>query len=165
VDPAPVATAPAAPPPPGLDLDQVVESWPAVMDRVREESELMAHALSVARPAGLDDDGPTLQLGFPGSAAFNRRKAESADGRELIARAIREVTGAGVRIRCVTSAAGEPAAPAPARISEEDLIDQIKAEFGAEEIQLSEAGEAGGDQDQSADKTENKSKTTGEAAA
>ena len=53
------------------------------MDQVREQgSELLSHALSVARPIAVDVEQAVLQVGFPVSAGFNKRKAEAGDARE-----------------------------------------------------------------------------------
>ena len=57
---------------------------------------MLAAALEVAAPAALGDDG--LTLAWPESSAFLKRKAEDPANRELIAKAIRAVTGSSLRL-------------------------------------------------------------------
>ena len=67
----------------GLDLERMVRAWPAVLDQVREGgSELLSHVLAAARPVAVNLEAAVLEVGFPASAAFNKRKAEAADARD-----------------------------------------------------------------------------------
>src|SRR5204862_229444 len=74
-----------------LDLERIAELWPAVVDRVREAgSELQSTFFAAARPVAIEGEPPrSLKIGFPPSAAFNKRKAESQDAREGLTEAIR----------------------------------------------------------------------------
>ena len=70
---------------------------------------------------------------------FNKRKAESADRREVIATALHAVTGhlTGLRFEFLD---GEEAGPldagaaADAGIDEQELLERLKSEFDAEEV-------------------------------
>ena len=56
----------------------------------------MAHLLRQARPTALEAED--LTLAWPESAAFSKRQAEEPAKRELIAQAIRAVTGTSLRL-------------------------------------------------------------------
>jgi hypothetical protein len=100
-----------------------------VLESVREESPVLAAALHHARPAALADDN--LTLAWPESAAFSKRQTEEPAKRELIARSIRSVTGASLRLehefREDHEVADEP-------LGEDELVARFKAEFDAEEL-------------------------------
>jgi DNA polymerase-3 subunit gamma/tau len=126
-----------------IDFERVVSLWPAVVDRVRESgSELLSTFFAAARPVGLDTDGPapSLKIGFPPSAAFNKRKAEAQEARECLADAIRTIVGERLRPVYVLLDADEAAAAigGDSELSEEELIAKLKAEFDAEEFDEAE---------------------------
>jgi hypothetical protein len=132
--PAPATTATVAEVP---DLERLRSLWPQVLERIREGSELLAHALDAARPIGVDASAGIVELGFPTGASFNKRKAESPEARERIGEALRAVTGAPLRPACVLTEQGEAEeeeAAAGAALDEEELIALLKAEFDAEEL-------------------------------
>jgi DNA polymerase III subunit gamma/tau len=130
--------APLAAPRLELSLDQFGASWPAVIEELRERAPMVAAALDHAAPSALDDDGLTLT--WPEDFAMSKRKAEDAANRELIAKAIRSVTGSSLRLAYELRADGEPmpatvgtAAAAP-QLSEDDLVNRFMDEFDAEEL-------------------------------
>jgi hypothetical protein len=116
-------------------IERVVELWPAVVDRVREAgSELQSTFFSAARPVAIGADG-SLTIGFPPSAAFNKRKAESQEARECLAEALHTILGERLRTVYVLLDAEEIGAAGPeGQLSEEDLIARLKVEFDAEEF-------------------------------
>ncbi len=120
------------------DLDGLVGLWPAILDQVREGgSELLAHALSAGRPIGIDAEQGVIEIGFPPSAAFNKRKAETPDGRERIVAAVRAIVGAKLKPVCAIldgEDAPGPDSDEAGAMDEEELIARLKAEFDAEEI-------------------------------
>jgi len=126
-----------------VDLERVVDLWPAVVDRVREAgSELQSTFFAAARPVTIETaDGAarTLVIGFPPSAAFNKRKAESQEARECLTEAIRTIVGERLRPIYVLldSDAADPAG-GESQLSEEELIARLKAEFDAEEFDEAE---------------------------
>jgi DNA polymerase III subunit gamma/tau len=88
-----------------------------------------------SRPAPLADAG--LTLAWPESSAFSKRKAEDPANRELIAGAIRSVTGASLRLAYELRADADVPARATAAataLSEDDLVQRFKDEFDAEEL-------------------------------
>ncbi len=140
--PAPDAAAPADPAPvassPDLTLDRVAGMWPSVIEQMRQAGAgLLAAAFDAARPVAVDPAQGALEIGFPTGAAFNRRKAEAKDSRDVLGDAIRSVLGAPLRPVFVTlaeGAAGEDEAPAEPDVSEGAIVDRIVAEFDAEEV-------------------------------
>ena len=56
------------------------DSGPPSWTRCEQGSELLSHALSVARPIAVDVEQAVVQVGFPVSAGFNKRKAEAVGG-------------------------------------------------------------------------------------
>jgi len=112
----------------GLDLDAFAELWPAVIQSIQEERPLLAEHLKVARPTALGNG--ELTLAWAETAGLSKRKAEDAANRELIIRAIRAVTGAGLRL------AHELATDVPAdeqpTLTADELIERFVEEFEAE---------------------------------
>jgi DNA polymerase III subunit gamma/tau len=122
-----------------VDLDRVAELWPAVVDQVRESgSELLSTVFAAARPVAVETEGsgPALKVGFPPSAAFNKRKAEAQEARERLADAVSTIVGERLRPVYVLLDAEEAAdvIGADEQLSEDELIARLKAEFDAEEF-------------------------------
>jgi DNA polymerase-3 subunit gamma/tau len=116
-----------------LSLEAFGALWPAVVESLKEEAPMLAGLLEDARPAALADAG--LTLAWPESSAFSKRKAEDPANRELIAGAIRAVTGTSLRLAYELRADAEVvAAGAAPSLSEDDLVQRFKDEFDAEEL-------------------------------
>jgi DNA polymerase-3 subunit gamma/tau len=117
---------------PTLELDTLVDSWPAVVEFVRQGNAMLAATLAAARPAALS--GQALTLAFPTGAAFFKRKAEQDDNRRATAEAVKSVTGATVALRyeladhVTDSPVDEPS------ITGEQLVQRFMEEFDAEEV-------------------------------
>ena len=58
---------------------------------------LLSQILSAARPVAVDMDAGMLEVGFPESAAFNKRKAEDTETRDRFADALRLIVGERLR--------------------------------------------------------------------
>ena len=127
-----------------IDLERVSQLWPAVVDHVRTSgSEMLSTLFEGARPLAIDAAKATIKVGFPSSAKFNKRKAETQANVERIADAVAAIVGE--RLRPVYelmesdegfAAAGAPAAP---ELGEEEIIDLIKTKFDASEVIPEEA--------------------------
>ena len=129
-----------------LDLEKLVGLWPAVMDQVREQgSELLSHALSVARPIAVDVEQAVFQVGFPVSAGFNKRKAEAGDARTKVADAVKTIVGERLKPVYVLleGEEGEAAGAGTDELSPDELVEQFKSAFDAEEFEVSAAADAG----------------------
>jgi DNA polymerase III subunit gamma/tau len=131
----PAVTGPAG----QLDLAQIVNTWPAVLDKLRETSPALAATFDGARPVSLDaEEG--LKVGFPAELTFNKRKAETPEKRELMADVIEDVLGERLRPTYVLLEDEPPAAPAEEakdsdrEVDHDALVEKLKSEFDAEEV-------------------------------
>ena len=133
----PKAIAGGAPTAEAIDLDRIVAVWPAVLDHVRESgSDLLSAVFQAARPVSVDAERAVLEVGFPASAAFNKRKAEAQENRERLAESVRTIAGESLRPIYVVldgDEGPEDANGAAAELSEDELVERLKAEFDAEE--------------------------------
>ncbi|HLM09715.1 MAG TPA: DNA polymerase III subunit gamma/tau [Thermoleophilaceae bacterium] len=111
-----------------MEVGRIVELWPAVAEAVTEENGMLGAALGAARPTTLEGD--RLTVAFPADAAFVKKKAEA--NRELVARAVRGLTGQAVTLSFELS--DEAAPRGEDMLDHERLIERLRAEFGAEEI-------------------------------
>ncbi len=130
-----------------VDFERISGLWPAVLDQVRESgSELLSTVFAAARPVAVDVERAVLEVGFPASAAFNKRKAEAQEARERLADAVKTIVGERLRPIYVLLEGDEEAAPgdAQAALSEEELIELLRSEFDAEEFDAGDAKEAEG---------------------
>ncbi len=122
--------------PADLDLPAFSQLWPAVLESVAGENRLLAASLAAARPAALA--GSELRLAWGQSAAFSKVKAEDPANKELIARAIRAVTGSSLRLayelRTDADHAADPDTTAAPELTEDELIAKLVTEFDAEEL-------------------------------
>jgi DNA polymerase III subunit gamma/tau len=130
----PAVTGPAG----RVGFEEVVSTWPAVLDKLRETSPALAATFDGARPVSLDaEEG--LKVGFPAELTFNKRKAETPEKRELMADVIEDVLGERLRPAYVLLE-DEPAAPAEEakdsdrEIDHDALVEKLKSEFDAEEV-------------------------------
>jgi DNA polymerase-3 subunit gamma/tau len=111
-----------------LELEQIVTVWPAVADAVCEENQMIGAALAAARPVALEES--RLTVAFPTDASFVKKKAEG--NRELVQRALRGLTGQSLTV--VYELRDDAAPGGPVLLGEEELIERLRAEFGAEEV-------------------------------
>jgi DNA polymerase III subunit gamma/tau len=128
------APRPVEQPAPALELHSVVDSWPAVVDVVREGNAMLAALLTDARPVAVGER--ELTLSFPSGAAFLKRKAEQDDHRRVAAEAFRKVTGQTLVLRYELRGADEQEAEPPGVqiLSGEELVRRFLEEFDAEEL-------------------------------
>jgi DNA polymerase III subunit gamma/tau len=120
-----------------IDLERITGLWPAVVDQVRESgSELLSTVYAAARPLAVDAERAVIKVGFPPSAAFNKRKAEAQANRERFAEAVRTIVGQRLRPVYVLldgeEAGEENGDPG---LSEDELIERIRSEFDAEFVE------------------------------
>jgi DNA polymerase-3 subunit gamma/tau len=127
----PAAVAVADPPAGGLELALVSELWPAVVDAVRADDDVLAMCLTEARP--VDCAERSLVIAFHPDDTMRRRKAESARARQVVAEALRSLTGVAPQISVEARELDTAVVEAPAD-PEAELLERLKAEFDAEEI-------------------------------
>ena len=128
-----------------IEIERVVELWPAVVDHLRESGSAMLSTLfDEARPLGIDEERSMLLVGFPGSAKFNKKKAESSANLDRMTDAITVIVGQRLRPAYELIDDDVPAAgPEPSTaMDEEDLIEMIKDNFDASEVVPDDARES-----------------------
>jgi len=113
---------------PALDLQRVKDMWPAVAEAVREQNAMVAALVGEAVPSALEDQ--RLTISFPADAGFHKKKAEA--NRELVLGALRSLTGTALAVAFELSETAE--APATLTLGEEELLQRLKQDFGAEEV-------------------------------
>jgi DNA polymerase III subunit gamma/tau len=119
-----------------LDLERLVGLWPAVMEQVKSGSELLSHALSVARPIAVDVEQAVVQVGFPVSASFNKRKAEAVEARDKLAEAVKTIVGERLRPVYVIIEGEEasPEADEGPKMSPDEVFEKLKNAFDGVEF-------------------------------
>jgi DNA polymerase-3 subunit gamma/tau len=113
-----------------LDVDGLRDVWPAVLEHLSETA--LGAFLAEALPVSLA--GGELTIAWADSGAILMKQAERPANREVIASAVRAVTGRAVHLAFELRADEEmPAAgaSAPAALSEDEVIDKLVAEFDA----------------------------------
>jgi len=115
-------------PVPELDLEFVRGLWPAVAEAVRERNGMMGALIAGSEPCALEGD--RLSVAFPREAAFLKKKAET--NRELVLDALRDLTGRGFVVSFELREPREQAVPRT--LGEDDLVEGLIREFGAEEV-------------------------------
>jgi len=117
-----------------LSLDALHDVWPAVLQQLQTESPRLAAALAEARPADLD--GERVTLAWSASSGLSKRQAEEPSGHDLIARTLRAVTGASLRVAHEVRADAElvQRSPSEPQLSDDELVERFMAEFDAEEL-------------------------------
>ncbi len=128
---------PEAPTPEAVDLERLIGLWPAVMDQVKTGSELLSHALSVARPIAVDVEQAVLQVGFPVGAGFNKRKAEAVEARDKLADAVKTIVGERLRPVYVLIEGEAPETPEEkeAEMSADEVFEHLKSAFDGVEFE------------------------------
>jgi DNA polymerase-3 subunit gamma/tau len=125
-----------------VDLERLRELWPSVVEQLRDSgSELLSTLFDAARPVAVDAEEAVVKVGFPASAAFNKRKAEAAEARDRFAEAVRATVGERLRpVFVLLEGEGEEAG-AERTLSPEELIERFKSEFDAEEVEITDTRE------------------------
>jgi DNA polymerase-3 subunit gamma/tau len=112
-----------------VDLDRLQALWPAIVAEVCKENQMVGAFLQEARPTTLEAD--RLTVCFATTAGFSKKKVES--NRQLVQGAVRSLTGAVLDIRYELSELAAEAEVA-SLLSEEELLERLKLEFGATEV-------------------------------
>jgi DNA polymerase III subunit gamma/tau len=128
-----VQAAPDPAPAPAFDgepeLQTVAACWPAVIDVVRKDNEMLAALLADAKPVSLQ--GHDVTIAFPSDMAFLKRKAEQDEYRRATTEALRTVVGASLALRYELSDE-EPPEVSAVGISHEELVRRLVEEFDAQ---------------------------------
>jgi DNA polymerase-3 subunit gamma/tau len=124
-----VATEPQAEAAADVDLDRLRALWPAVVDEVCKDNQMVGAFLQEARPTSLE--AGRLLVCFAPGAGFSKKKVES--NRQLVQGAVRTLTGAALDIRYELSELAPEAQAVPV-LTEDELLERLKDEFGAKEV-------------------------------
>jgi DNA polymerase III subunit gamma/tau len=111
------------------ELQTVAACWPAVIDIVRKDNEMLAALLADARPVSLE--GHDVTIAFPADMAFLKKKAEQDEYRRATAEALRSVVGASLALRYELSDA-QPPSVVDAGFSHDELVRRLVEEFDAQ---------------------------------
>jgi DNA polymerase III subunit gamma/tau len=111
------------------ELQTVAACWPAVIDIVRKDNEMLAALLADARPVSLV--GHDVTIAFPSDMAFLKKKAEQDEYRRATAEALRSVVGASLALRYELSDE-QPSGVADAGLSHDELVRRLVEEFDAQ---------------------------------
>ena len=112
-----------------LDLGRLRSLWPAVVDAVRSENAMVGACLEGARPSALEGD--RLTVAFPVFAGFSRKTVER--NREVLQVSLRALTGRTLSLD-YTASDEQAQTDAPASLSDEELIERLKRDYGATEV-------------------------------
>ena len=113
-----------------LDLASLSELWPAVIENAQAENRLVGAVLAHARPTALEGDELTLAL----VGKTNKALAEDPVKRELIAKAVRSVTGSSLRLAYELRADVTRDESDTPTLSADEMIERLMKEFEAEEL-------------------------------
>ncbi len=105
------------------------------MDQLAKTAPALAAFFEQARPVGLDEAGEVVEVSFPATATFNKRKAETPEQRERVAEALQAVIGLPLRPAFVLADGEDEEGETPgAAVDEAELVARFKREFDAEEV-------------------------------
>ncbi|MGI8727060.1 MAG: DNA polymerase III subunit gamma/tau [Solirubrobacterales bacterium] len=136
--PEPRRPTPTQAPTQDLDLSSLRAAWPAVIASLTDTgATFLAAAFEGATPTALGPEGE-VEIAFPPSAAFNKRKAEGKEERDRLVAAMRAALGRAL-VPSFVIAEAEPGPPveaddAAAPVDETELVERFKTEFDAEEL-------------------------------
>jgi DNA polymerase III subunit gamma/tau len=127
-----VAVADPAPAPVN-GLDGVTAVWPAVLDAVCADNQLVGAALAEARPVDVREH--EVVVAFDHAGAFNRRMVDTAEHRAVVEAALRGVAGRPLRVSYeLRDLEPEDAEAGAAPPSEDEIVARFVTEFDAQEI-------------------------------
>ena len=92
-----------------VDLDLLKQSWPAVLDRVRQQKVRWHALMSMSRPVAVDDQTVTLE--FRPGHQFHAGECGGAEGQRVIGGAIHDVLGLRARLHCIVASDDAEAGP------------------------------------------------------
>jgi DNA polymerase-3 subunit gamma/tau len=122
---------------PGTDLNQLRELWPAVVELVRGQNEMLAALLHGALPGAISEQQLTVLL--PAGAQFLKRKLDGNEHhRRMASDAVRSVTGVALELSFRVAEPVDAAVAVPAveddKLSEAELVRRFVEEFDAQEL-------------------------------
>ncbi|MDP2929262.1 MAG: DNA polymerase III subunit gamma/tau [Candidatus Omnitrophota bacterium] len=87
----------------GAALNEIIAAWHAITNHVKERKISVAMYLSEGYPESLDSG--TLSISFPIGSKFHKETLETSECKNIIIRAIKDVTGLDLKLKLTTSEA------------------------------------------------------------
>jgi len=84
-----------------VDFELIKQSWPAVLDRVKQRTIRIHALLNMSRPTGYD--GTALNLEFKAGHGFHAEQCGGDEGQKVIGGAIHDVLGVRPRLQCTVA--------------------------------------------------------------
>jgi DNA polymerase-3 subunit gamma/tau len=84
-----------------VDFELIKQSWPAVLDRVKQRTIRIHALLNMSRPTGYD--GAALNLEFKAGHGFHAEQCGGDEGQKVIGGAIHDVLGVRPRLQCTVA--------------------------------------------------------------
>jgi DNA polymerase-3 subunit gamma/tau len=113
---------------PSFDLDQLKALWPALVEAVCEENQVVGHSLANGRPASIEEG--KLIVVFGEESSFARKTVERK--RELPTKALRDLTGHSFDV--VYELGQGHDVEATDGLTEEQILERLRQDFGATEV-------------------------------
>jgi hypothetical protein len=85
-------------------LDEVISSWPAILNCIKERKISVAMYLKEGMPLRVESD--TLSIEFPKSSQFHKEMLDSPDCKSLIVKAVKDISGLELKIKFTLSESG-----------------------------------------------------------
>ena len=118
------------PDPSPVQIEQLRTLWPAVVDAVCDENQMVGAFLKGARPEAIE--GRRLIVAFAADAGFAKKKIET--NRVLVHDALRALTGRALELRFELRDGHEADDPGERLLSGDELFERLKSEFGGTEV-------------------------------
>jgi DNA polymerase-3 subunit gamma/tau len=113
-----------------IEIEQVRALWPAVVDSVCEENQMVGAFLKGARPEEVD--AGRLTVAFAADAGFAKKKIET--NRVLVQTALRTLTGSALELKFELREGHATDEPGERLLSGDELFERLKSEFGGTEV-------------------------------
>lgn len=120
-------------------VNDIIGSWNAIIDRVKERKISVAMYLKEGYPESFDSG--TLSISFPRSSQFHKDTLESPECKNIILKAIKDVTGLDLKIRLTISEnnAGNPGLSKDAMDDSDSIIKEPPSRKDSSEPIISDA--------------------------
>ncbi len=82
-----------------VSLEKIIQSWPALAQKIRSQKVPLGAALQIGKPSALD--GKRLILSFPGDENFHKEFAERGNNKKLIEQELQVIFGVPLTVELV----------------------------------------------------------------
>src|SRR3954454_22657877 len=113
-----------------IEIEQLRTLWPAIVDSVCAENQMVGAFLKGARAESIE--GGRLTVAFAADAGFAKKKVET--NRALLQDGLRTLTGNAFELKFELRDGHEDDAPGERLLSGDELFERLKSEFGGTEV-------------------------------